>query len=332
MEKYNIPNRPITNLEKLGLIFCLLRASGVGGEELLIKNDSTISLELQNEKYLANQNRTWVLSQDNGLWALHFLQFSLEAPNPKTHVCEYDFLKIRENRNSTVHEDTYCGSQIRAGDIYYSAGPQIELQFKSDDRNEMLRGFEIQAFHAETKGELIQKVEKQLKQSISMITTWEAPVPDVADKKNGPTLLIIGLASGTAVFSIIFVIIFIYFLKAMLKPHKRHKLHSILIAGDKSMSLTGRNNVILLGTGRRYSKDKEKPTSSKNFDKPGVITNRLYFSSNCSAADYDKTKASIETRLKRVHETSKARPENFYVHSIPVISETDSSNKTECAY
>ncbi|KAK3576689.1 hypothetical protein CHS0354_024297 [Potamilus streckersoni] len=327
MEKYSILNRLITNLEKLGIILCLLWASGVLCEEILIKNDSYVSLELHNEKYVANQNRTWVLSQDSGLWALYFLHFSLEAPSPKTHVCEYDFLKIRERRNSTVHEDTFCGNQIRAGETYYSAGPKIELQFKSDDRNEILRGFEIQAFHAETKGELIQK-QKQLKQNISMIETSTDPVPNVVDKRNGQTLLIIGLASGTTVVSIIFVIIFIYFLKVILKPRKHIKLHNILIAEEKSISPTGGKNVILLATGRRYSKDKEMPTCSKNIEKPGVVTNRLYYTNKCSASDYGKAKASIETRLKIIHETGKARPENLYVHSIPVQSETDSSNKT----
>ncbi|KAL3856352.1 hypothetical protein ACJMK2_011121 [Sinanodonta woodiana] len=328
MEKYSIPNRLIKKgFAKLGLIVCLLCANGVLGSELRIKNDSYIHPEHHDEKYLPNQNQTWVLCQDTGFWALYFLQFSLEAPNPSTHVCEYDFLKIQENRSGKEHVDTYCGDQIRAGETYYSAGPRIELHFKSDDRNEMLWGFKIQAFYAETKGELVQK-HKQSKQNISTIEILQAPMPNVVDKKNGSTLLIIGLASGIAVFSIIFVIMFVYFLKAMLKPRKSLNLHTILIAEDKIMSLTGRNNVILLGTGRRYSKDKEKPASSKNVEKAGVVTNKLYYTSECSAADYGKAKASIETRLKRVHETSKARQENLYVHSIPVKSETDSSSKT----
>ena len=57
-----------------------------------IHDNEDIRPRLYNKKYLKNEDQTWILAEDKGVWGLVFRELSIEP----SKNCRHDYLQIRE--------------------------------------------------------------------------------------------------------------------------------------------------------------------------------------------------------------------------------------------
>lgn len=166
-----------------------------------IHDNEDIRPRLYNKKYLKNEDQTWVLAEDSGVWGLIFRELSIEP----SKNCRHDYLQIREivlNKTDRMPPTVrYCNETPPLP--YISTHPRLELRFVTDSLWEM-HGFWIQAVHASDKDILKAKMERLTKLTTKTLalkssgkdSSYEASPGVLSDK--GPVYYILIGSSAAA--------------------------------------------------------------------------------------------------------------------------------------